>query len=923
MNILTLKFYFFNFLLLSISLVFATQTVSAQIVWDNSPSNCDQYNNRSISVRVSNMNKSGDYEIVVYKGNSFIHGSHKVYIRKYKEGSIMLGGIPAGDFQVYLKRNEDWLDSKGYIFKPCPEILEDEINWDNSPSDCDENNNRSIGLQVTNNSNFERIYKITVYNQNQFVHGSSDIKVGGNNIKRLVLAGIPEGDYQLRLERDDIITSTKNLAFKPCNINIIVPDEVQWGSEPSDCDTNNNRSIEALVINKGNTTKLYKIEVYNTSSRFIHGGLDIAIAGNSKKTLRLDGIPKGDFKLQVVSGEQIISATNYVFKTCDVITPPQPPDQNLVQIKTLEPFFTKMGSSFSIDLNNYFASTTCDNINYSLTKQSPGISYQLSSATVNISSVSHFLGKSLLEVTASCGSEKIVKQITIHTQMPLSLVNNCNTHIVNIGIVNFDPKMPQYNNKTCHQAFGWQDPMDLTEAYFDAMSEASGNYIYFNLVEWVYANEFPIQNDGTQFDAYTYDAHLRMEEGRDPTTRIDYPKVLRDYGMTEMVNKKEIDEVWFWGGAFFGEWEASMAGPGAFFVNGGVYPEVESNRPFVFLGLNYERALAEMIHSNGHRAENHIKRAYNNMWNRTNPVTNWDKFTANVTESNGTDYGVGNIHFPPNGAHDYDYDNEQFIKSNALDYINYPNLTGATTFVNKETWGGNGEGYMKFWFGLLPKAEGVNADGRMNNWWKYIYDFSSYDFSGASINTKFQTAGSIPDKTLPKDFGKVLLFDMDDYITDFDVAMPQIKANVVGRGFNLQVLGTKIYAYSTDGFTGLFDCKIIVCDGDYDTFYNFTVEVSNAENRAIVSNEFEISNHPNPFNATTTISYTLHQTSNVSIKIYNSLGELVEVLTNKTIQPKGTHQVHFGGSKYPAGIYYCCVEHNKYINTHKMILTNN
>ena len=46
-----------------------------------------------------------------------------------------------------------------------------------------------------------------------------------------------------------------------------------------------------------------------------------------------------------------------------------------------------------------------------------------------------------------------------------------------------------------------------------------------------------------------------------------------------------------------------MAGPGAFFINGGVYPEVPSHRPFAFYGFNYERGVAEMMHDACHRTE--------------------------------------------------------------------------------------------------------------------------------------------------------------------------------------------------------------------------------------------------------------------------------------------------------------------------------
>ena len=41
-----------------------------------------------------------------------------------------------------------------------------------------------------------------------------------------------------------------------------------------------------------------------------------------------------------------------------------------------------------------------------------------------------------------------------------------------------------------------------------------------------------------------------------------------------------------------------MAGKGAFYINGGPigYDKIPSQRPFVIMGFNYERGVAEMLH---------------------------------------------------------------------------------------------------------------------------------------------------------------------------------------------------------------------------------------------------------------------------------------------------------------------------------------
>jgi len=274
-----------------------------------------------------------------------------------------------------------------------------------------------------------------------------------------------------------------------------------------------------------------------------------------------------------------------------------------------------------------------------------------------------------------------------------------------------------------------------------------------------------------------------------------------------------------------------MAGPGAYWINGTPYPGVNTDRPFAVMGFNYERGLTEMLHSNGHRSENHMKKAYNNTWNEANPQTNWDYFTANVTKTtNTTIYGVGNIHFPPNGASDYDYGNSNQVTSTALDWTNYPNLTGATTIVDKNIWGGSDYhlNFMKFWYDLLPNADGINSDGRMNNWWKYIYDFSSYLPCGESINTAFTLSNSIADIQLSPNFGSHYIADLHCIINDADVANPQINPVALNEGVRLKLKGNDLYAFSEAGFTGTVNCVIYICDSNFSDALYFNIRVSSS-----------------------------------------------------------------------------------------------
>ncbi len=70
-----------------------------------------------------------------------------------------------------------------------------------------------------------------------------------------------------------------------------------------------------------------------------------------------------------------------------------------------------------------------------------------------------------------------------------------------------------------------------------------------------------------------------------------------------------------------------------------------------------------------------------------------------------------------------------------------------------------------------------------------------------------------------------------------------------------------------------------------------------------VPKEYKLSqNYPNPFNPSTKINYSLKEMSNVGIKIYNILGEVVETLVND-VQNPGNYTLEWDASQYSSGIY--------------------
>ncbi|MCB2204203.1 T9SS type A sorting domain-containing protein [bacterium] len=61
-------------------------------------------------------------------------------------------------------------------------------------------------------------------------------------------------------------------------------------------------------------------------------------------------------------------------------------------------------------------------------------------------------------------------------------------------------------------------------------------------------------------------------------------------------------------------------------------------------------------------------------------------------------------------------------------------------------------------------------------------------------------------------------------------------------------------------------------------------------------------NYPNPFNPTTSITYTLPTTGEMTLTVYNALGDVVRVLESG-VQSAGTHTVAFDAGKLSSGLY--------------------
>ena len=78
-------------------------------------------------------------------------------------------------------------------------------------------------------------------------------------------------------------------------------------------------------------------------------------------------------------------------------------------------------------------------------------------------------------------------------------------------------------------------------------------------------------------------------------------------------------------------------------------------------------------------------------------------------------------------------------------------------------------------------------------------------------------------------------------------------------------------------------------------------------------------NYPNPFNPTTKIRFSVPNKEQVTLKVFNVLGQEVMTLINKEMDA-GSYEVNFNAANLPTGVYIYKMTAGKYTATKKMVL---
>lgn len=290
----------------------------------------------------------------------------------------------------------------------------------------------------------------------------------------------------------------------------------------------------------------------------------------------------------------------------------------------------------------------------------------------------------------------------------------------------FNPTIESQGGKKITQVKNWGDPEELSNQAINQIKEASYGIVNYTIAGSQEVDEYPLKPDGFQ---YTDDSYLSCVSGgscHNPDI-MNYQKVIADYQLCEKRNSGEIDEVWMWGGPYFGFWESNLTGPGAFWYNSSPTMSTSCTKLLPLMGFSYERGVNVMLEDFGHRTESTMMKVFGS-WSAGYGVTfaaagnDWDRFTMLDNQSSGNG-GCGNAHTAVNSSMvsgNYDWTSTRKVNSHCQDFANYPNLTSTAKEIDCNSWGCTHSGYYTNWFfKYIPHAAGT-TDGKLNNWWDYI-----------------------------------------------------------------------------------------------------------------------------------------------------------------------------------------------------------
>jgi hypothetical protein len=183
---------------------------------------------------------------------------------------------------------------------------------------------------------------------------------------------------------------------------------------------------------------------------------------------------------------------------------------------------------------------------------------------------------------------------------------------------------------------------------------------------------------------------------------------------------------------------------------------------------------------------------------------------------------------------------------------------------------------------------------------------------GGSISGIINIGGNIPDK-------KIIIYAKSlDYNLPFNYALP-----LQGNSFTVNNLPYGRYRLIGQliGFPDAYVDSLNITPADTQ-ISGITIDFTTAgiiNNPGIPTTAVLYQNYPNPFNPSTVIQFRLPHSSNITLKIYNFIGQEIETLTNGYYN-EGNYIVSWNAKNFASGVYFYVLNYNGAAYSKKMLL---
>ena len=294
-----------------------------------------------------------------------------------------------------------------------------------------------------------------------------------------------------------------------------------------------------------------------------------------------------------------------------------------------------------------------------------------------------------------------------------------------VGVVVFDPFVASAGgtHERLSKVNHWLDPSGLADQYRRTIETVTNGRVQYELVNTVTADAFPPKVDGFAYTGESYAKCLADSTSCHALDDADYQRLASDQGICDLVNAGAIDEVWLLGGPYFGFTLLQRLGPIA--SSAPLLSTLETNcrRAINVFGFSYERELDAFLDGLRTKTENILDPLFQG-WNFNSLSTTWDRYShLRLMSASNPISGCGGHGYPPNASHSGEYDNTAFVDSYCDNFYANPTSIGVTAPlkpVNCEAWGCSTTGFDRYWLRHLPAQRGVDSDGMLGNWWRYL-----------------------------------------------------------------------------------------------------------------------------------------------------------------------------------------------------------